>query len=84
VYRCQFPPLKKRINISLDKRVHEWAQAAAAREGSNLSQFLTRLIEAERKNQAGPAGVTRQDLALLRDEIARDVFRRLSERPGGG
>jgi len=84
VYRCQLLPLKKRINISLDKRVHEWAQAAAAREGSNLSQFITRLIEAERKNLAGQAGVTRQDLAMLREEIAQDVFRRLAKRPGAG
>ena len=84
MYGCKRLPLKKRINISLDKRVHEWAQAAAAREGSNLSQFLTRLIEAERKNQAGPVGVTRQDLASLRDEIAREVFQRLSKHPGGG
>lgn len=76
--------VRKRINISLESKLHAWAQKRATQQGSNLSAMLTRLLERERNETAETVTVARKDLDALRQEIAEDVLKRLAKPPSAG
>ena len=44
--------IKKRVNISIDEELHEWAVTAAHEDGTDFSGLLSNLIaEFRRKNK---------------------------------
>lgn len=78
------PTVKIRANITLDQDLHAWVHAHATKSGTNVSAYISRLLQQARGDAKQEITVTRKDLDALRQEIAEDVFRRLSGRPGGG
>ena len=75
--------VKIRANITLDQDLHAWAHAHAGRTGTNLSAYITKLLKQAQGAAEEDVTVTRKDLDALREEIAADVFRRLTK-PGHG
>lgn len=67
--------MKKRINLSIDPRLHAWAQDHAEKRGTNFSAYVAELLEAERDGAQGDVTMTREARAVLRREVAEDVLK---------
>ncbi len=77
-------PVKKRINLSIDPRLHAWAQAHAEKLGTNFSAYVAELLKRDREHAAGEVTLTAEERAELRSEVAEDVLKALLARKRGG
>lgn len=69
--------VKKRINLSIDPRLHAWAQDHAERRGTNLSAYVAELLEKARQGAQGEVILTPEERVVLRREITEDVLKAL-------
>ena len=76
-------PVKKRINMTLDSRLHAWACEYASRHGSNFSAYVAVLLKRERDGAGGDIRLTSDEKAELRKEVAEEVLATILKRKGG-
>lgn len=73
---------KIRINISIDARLHDWAQKHAKARGATLSGYLSHLIRQDRDGLVGLGPSADAQKAALRAEVAEELLAKLlQQRP---
>ncbi len=75
---------KKRINFTIEKKLHEWAKAHAEKNGSNFSAYVSALISEDMSRAAGEVKLTASERAGLRREVAEEVLQALLKQTRGG
>lgn len=80
VWFASVEPVKKRINMTVDAKLHAWASEYAARHGSNFSAYVALLLRRERDGTPSDIRLTTDERAELRKEVAEEVLSTILKR----
>lgn len=74
---------KKRINLSIDPKLHDWAQTQAEKLGTTFSAYVSDLLRRERDGVATDFRLTdaqrSEMLSKMRAEVSEDLLLKLMQ-----